>query len=351
MVSVMDESPLPILEWATAVTPRPLAGSVEELLVGATRLGVYDPAETRSGSGFERVEVDGERCVVKYIHPELDFLMRVSGDIGCRPRRVWEAGLMDVPSADIDHATLGAAPWGRNGWGVALLMRDVSGELVPVTDDPVSEDEHLRFLDHLAAMAVAFWGWHDNLDLLPHRLRWSWFGQAQLEGERQLGYPEAVPRIANAGWERFAQRAPRRLVADVFALRDDPTPLSDSLLTTPQTLLHGDWKFGNLGTAADGRTVLLDWANPGEGPICHELTWYVALNRSRLPPGHSKESTIDDFAIALRRRGIATDPWFERQLQLCLLGAVVQFGWEKALGDDDELDWWCAAAMPGLEIL
>ena len=34
-------------------------------------------------------------------------------------------------------------------------------------------------------------------------------------------------------------------------------------------------------------------------------------------------------------------------MELCLLGALVQFGWEKALGDDDELGWWCDRAREG----
>jgi hypothetical protein len=140
-------------------------------------------------------------------------------------------------------------------------------------------------------------------------------------------------------------------VAAVDELRRDAGPLSDAVRTTPQTFLHGDWKFGNLGAGTDGRTILLDWAYPGEGPICHELTWYLALNRARLPIGHTKETAIDELAGALRRHGVDTEGWFDRQLRLCLLGAVVQFGWEKALGDDDELGWWCAAATDGLELL
>jgi len=94
--------------------------------------------------------------------------------------------------------------------------------------------------------------------------------------------------------------------------------------------------------------VLLDWAYPGEGPVCHELAWYLSLNRARIPRGHTKESTIDDFRAALERHGIATAGWWDRQLTLCLTGALVQFGWEKAFGDDDELNWWIDAARPGL---
>jgi hypothetical protein len=328
--------------------PRPVAGSVDELLAGAVRSGSFRPDDARSSASFERVVVDGEACVVKYVHPRSDFTMRVTGDIGCRPRRVWEAGLMDVAAASIDHATLGVAPWGPNGWGAALLMRDVSDELVPIGGDPVPERDHLAFLDAMAALTSSMWGWDDTLGLLPHRLRWSMFGTPQLEGEAALGWPEDVPRIAHEGWQRFATRAPADVVAAVDALRRDTTPLSDALLTTPQTFLHGDWKMGNMGIAGDGRVVLIDWAYPGRGPACHELVWYLALNRDRIPRGHTKESTIDDYRAALVARGIDTDPWWTTQLDLCLLGVLVLFGWEKALGDDDELGWWVEAARPGL---
>jgi hypothetical protein len=333
------------------LTPRPVAASVDELLDGAVRGGEYRPGDARSSAGFERVEIDGERCVVKYVHPDVDFTMRVSGDIGCRPRRVWAAGLMDIAASTIDHATLGVAPWGRNGWGAAILMRDVSAELPPLGDEPIDERTHLAFLDAIAALAAPLWDRCPDLDLLPHRLRWAWFGPDQLDGEQALGWPEAVPQIAARGWEQFQSRAPADVAADVDALRRDTTALSEALLTTPQTFLHGDWKIGNLGCGRDGRVVLLDWAYPGIGPVCHELAWYVALNRARIPAGHTKQSTIDDFRVALERHGIVTEGWWDAQLDLCLLGALVEFGWEKALGDDAELGWWIDAARPGLRRL
>jgi hypothetical protein len=329
------------------LTPRPVATSVEELLAGATRIGRHATNESRSSALFEAVVVDGERCIVKYVHPDHDFTMRVSGDIGCRPRRVWEAGLMDTANDIIDHATLGAAPWGRNGWGVALLMRDVSNALVPAGDDPIAEAQHLGLIDGCTGLAARMWGWSDDRGLLAHRRRWEWFGPVELEGERALGWPEAVPRIAAEGWVRFAERAPSDVGRLIDALRHDVAPLSVAVRSTPQTFLHGDWKMGNLGTAEDGRTILLDWAYPGEGPIAHELGWYLALNRARLPQGHTKETVIDDFRAGLERHGVATEAWWERQLGLCLLGTVVQFGWEKALGDDEELHWWIDRAREG----
>ena len=57
------------------------------------------------------------------------------------------------------------------------------------------------------------------------------------------------------------------------------------------------------------------------------------------------------FRAALERHEIRTDDWWDRQLGLCLLGAVVQFGWEKAYGDDDEFAWWLDAAREGLRWL
>jgi hypothetical protein len=333
---------------------RPVAESVEELLAEAVRRGDHEPEVTRSGARFEAVEVDGQRCIVKYVHPDLDFTMRASGDLGCRPRRVWELGLVDVAPDAIDHATLGAARWGRGGFGVALLMRDVSEELVGEGDGPITETQHVTFLDHLAAMAAATWGWtDDDADpaLLPYRLRWSWFSPVVLDTERELGFPEAVPRIALEGWDRFRDRAPRHIGDAVLDLLADPSPLVAALRSTPSCLLHGDWKLSNLGIAPDGRTVLLDWAYPGEGPIAHELGWYLALNRSRLPTGWTKESTIEAFGASLRSHGIDTAGWWDRQLRLALLGTLVEFGWEKALGDDDELGWWCRAAEEGLAVL
>ncbi len=160
-----------------------------------------------------------------------------------------------------------------------------------------------------------------------------------------------MPRIAVEGWERFASRAPADVVDVVHGVFDEPAVLLGALRSTPSTFLHGDWKLGNLGTARDGRTVLIDWAYPGEGPVASELGWYLSLNRARLPRGHGKESTIEDLRAALERHGVDTGGWWERQVGLGLLGAVVQFGWEKALGDDDELGWWCDRAREGARFL
>jgi aminoglycoside phosphotransferase (APT) family kinase protein len=141
------------------------------------------------------------------------------------------------------------------------------------------------------------------------------------------------------------------LAAAVFSLLDHPAPLLTAMASVPHTLVHGDWKAANLGSHADGRTILLDFGEiPGEASPIADLALYLSLNVDLLP--ESKDATIDRFRGALERHEIVTDDWWDAALALELLGSIVQFGWEKALGGrGPELDWWEARAMEGLRRL
>jgi hypothetical protein len=332
------------------LAPRPVASSVEELLAGATHREPFLTSDSKSGSTFERVHLHGEPHVLKHLHVDRDWTMRFSGDVGCHPVQVWAAGLMDVLPERIDHATVGVAGGlGRNGWGGAVLMRDVGGELVPPGDAALGVEAHLGYIDDLAALSARMLGWRDDVGLVPLAARWGWFGPACLDVEEERGWPDPVPPIAAAGWERFAGRVPRPVRDAVAVLRADPSPLVTAAAATPMTFVHGDWKLGNVGTGRDGRTLLLDWTYPGEAPPCYELAWYLALNSARLPV--SKEDTIGAFRAGLARHGAEPGAWFDRQAALCLLGALVIFGWEKAFGADEELGWWCDRAAEGAALL
>lgn len=333
--------------------PRPVASSLAELLDGATSREPFFVSDSKSGSAFERLTIDGEPMIVKHVHVDDDWTMRFNGDIGCHPAQVWAAGLMDALPTRIDHAVVAVATGlGRNGWGAAILMRDMSGAMVPPGDEPLTAEQHARFIDDLAALSARLWRWRDDVGLVPLESRWGWFDHVSLATEAQRGWPEPVPKIAFDGWQQFATRAPAVIRDVIDDLRHDISPLVTCAQTTPMTFVHGDWKLGNLGTALDGRTVLIDWTYPGEAPCCHELAWYLALNRARLPSSNApKEDTIDAFRAALTRHGVETAGWFERQLALCLLAGLVMFGWEKALGDDRELAWWCDRATEGAALL
>lgn len=341
-MNTMDDT---VVAGRLRLSPRPVASSLAELIGEAEARQPFLTPDSKSGNPFERVVIDGEPFVVKYVHVDDDFTIRNLGDLGPRALRVWEAGLMDLAPDSIDHGMVGAVGGlGRNGWGAALLMRDVTTNLVPPGDGRLTLEQHLTILDGCAALSAAAWGWHDDVGLTPYGLRWCFFGPGMIDAERDLGFPTPVPRIAADGWDRFAAVAPDDVRTVVDELRPDVSPLVAALATTPSTFLHGDWKLGNLGVG-DGRTILLDWSYPGQGPVAHELGWYLALNRARLP--ESKEATIESFRDALERHGVTTGGWWDLQLRLCLLGTLVQFGWEKALGDPAELGWWCDRAREG----
>jgi hypothetical protein len=326
-----------------ALTPHPVAGTVEELLAGATDREPMHATDSKSGARFERVVIDGGRYVLKYLSRDDDWIMRATGDLAYRPLLVWRTGLVDLAPDCIDHAYVGAA---HDGDGAAILLHDVGPSLVPEGDTPLPLDVHLAFMDHLAAFHASTWDFVDTVGLTPLSNRYTEFAPAVVECEAALGFPEAVPRVMRDGWAHFPDRAPGAAPV-VGALLRDPSPLVGALETLPASFLQGDWKMGNLGHHDDGRTILLDWANPGAGPGVIELTWYLALNRARLPAGHTKEDAIAAYRAGLEARGVDTAPWWDRALALALLGALVQFGWEKALGDADELAWWEDHARAG----
>jgi hypothetical protein len=337
---------LEVFDTSTAST-WPVADSMEELLAGATAREPFAPSDGKSGVPMERVVIGGERFVVKHLHVEGDWIMRATGDLRCRPLLVWQSGILGRVPASIDHAFVGAA---REQGGGALLMRDVGKWLVPEGDEPLQLEQHLRYMDHLAEFHAAFRGWEDDIGLTPLANRYTCFADEVSECERALGSGAAVPEIAAQGWQRFPAAAPRA-ASLVRALQREPDPLVGALEATPQTFLHGDWKLGNLGSHPDGRTILIDWAVPGRGPGCVELAWYLALNRRRLPVGHSKEDAVDAYRAALERHGLDTSSWWDRQLGLSLLGALVQFGWEKAFDEREEVGWWEERALEGARYL
>jgi aminoglycoside phosphotransferase (APT) family kinase protein len=136
----------------------------------------------------------------------------------------------------------------------------------------------------------------------------------------------------------------------LFRIYAEGNFIEAALDTTPQTLVHGNFKLDNLGVTPDGRTVLLDWEGSGRGAATSDLAWYLAINCRRLP--QTKEESIDAYRAALEASGIDTSPWWDEQLSLSLLGGLVHFGWEKAFGGlDDELSWWQDRAVEGARFL
>ncbi len=327
--------------------------SVTELIAGATARVAVTEGAGKSGARLERLVIGGQPYVLKHLDLAQDWTMRASGCLRGAPLLAWERGLLARLPGCFNQPIVGVCRVGGGGrapaGGCAVLMRDVSPWLVPVTDEPISLDQHLRFLRHMAALHAAFWGCGSECEVVPVMHRYLELSPWLAIAEAFVGSGHLVPRLVGEGWPRLAEVAPAA-AAIVSPLARDPGPLVEALAGTPQTFVHSNWKLDNLGTDDDGRTVVLDWEQPGRGAPLSDLAWYLAINCRRLP--HSKEAAIAAYRLALEEHGISTEAWWDRQLALCLLGALVQFGWEKALGGyDEELAWWETQAVRAAPLL
>jgi len=328
---------------------------LSSLLADATDRVPLTENAGKSGAVIERVSIDGERYVVKYLDRRHDWTLRASGMLRGVTTEMWERGLLArLPECLVQPIVgVGVGPLDEGGGDdfpvTALLMRDVAGWLVEVSDEPVPLAVHVQFLDHMAALHATFWDAGPEIDLVTPMTRYLELSPWTADAEQWVGSDHVVPRLIAQGWPLLDEVAPRA-AAVVHPLALDPGPLVTSLASTPQTLVHGNFKLDNLGAAPDGRTVLLDWEGTGRGAAASDLAWYLAINCRRLP--ESKEDAITTYRTALERHGIDTAPWWDRQLALCLLGALVQFGWEKAFGGlDGELLWWQDRALEGARLL
>ena len=330
----------------------PEAG-LAELLARATKRVPLDGAPGKSGAEMERLVIDGQPYVLKRLDLARDWTLRASGCLHGPPLALWQRGVLDRLPGCINQPIVGVARHAptstQPSGGCVLLMRDVTPWLVPATDAVITESQHTRFLRHMAELHAAFWDCGQECDIVPAMHRYLELSPWLAKAELTIGSEHLVPRLVAKGWPLLAEVAPAA-AAVVTPLACDPGPLVAALDAMPHTFVHSNWKLDNLGTDESGRTVLLDWEQPGRGAALSDLAWYLAINCRRLP--RSKEASIEYYRESLDAQGIDTGPWWERQLGLCLLGALVQFGWEKALGGyDEELAWWEAKAVQAAPLL
>lgn len=315
----------------------PVLDSVDELLAGASDRTVLE-APGKSGAVLERVRIGDRPYVVKYLDHERDWSLRAAGVPGSPTVALWRRGILHALPEVLRQPILAVAHDRARPSLSALLMEDVGPWLVPAVDDPITVEQNETFLDHLAALHAAFLGTPLDIDVVAPADRYQELSPRMAAAEAALGSDHLVPRLVGEGWPLLETVAPRA-AAVVVPLVREPAPLLAALERTPQTFVHGNWKLDNLGTDDAGRTILLDWETPGRGAGTADLAWYLAINCRRLPV--AKEECAEIYRAGLARRGVDSDPWWEEQLALGLLGALVQFGWEKALGGyDDELAWW-----------
>ena len=159
----------------------------------------------KSGAVIERVTIDGERFVVKYLDRRRDWTLRASGMLRGVTTEMWARGLLDRLPACLDQpiVAVGVGPLDDTDTDdfdvTALLMRDVGDSMIDVSDEPVPYAVHAQFLDHMAALHAAFWDAGPEIDLVTPMTRYLELSPWTAEAERWVGSDHLVPKLIAQG--------------------------------------------------------------------------------------------------------------------------------------------------------
>jgi hypothetical protein len=324
-------------------------GEWADLIEGVrTRTPIVPGGSARSGSRVERVVLaDGRTVVAKYLDPTDDLILRATGDDG-RLERLWRAGAFGRIPTVVEHALLGVEALGA-GW--LVVMADVGPALL-ADDRPISRAENRRILAAGAAFHAAF----DGVALprlAPIGMLYRFLSPAMAVAERDAQNP--LPRLVGRGWELFAAAVPPDIADAIATIHADPDRFAARFEGCPTTLVHGDFRFANMGLRPD-RLVLIDWGSSCvSGPAALDVAWYLIVGATRIRA--TRDEVLADFRTA------EGEPFDARALGLALVGALAQLGWNKALDviestdetvrlrERADLDWWVARVRSELDRL
>src|ERR1700683_1168979 len=184
---------------------------VTALLNRASSREPVSPEEGKSRADFDGVAGDGQRFFLKRLSPASDWIMRAMGDHVHRPYLIWQAGIMDDVPSFIDHTVVAMELSGVGDDAVlSMLMRDVGPYLVPEGDAPVRPEQHRGFIDHLADLSAAFWGWEGSVaGLTTMAERFRFFDDANVARELAVPEPPGPIGAAHARWLQAHERPTR----------------------------------------------------------------------------------------------------------------------------------------------
>ena len=207
--------------------------------------------------------------------------MRASGCLRGAPLMLWERGILARLPDCFNQPIVGAAPEERPGPAPSGRLRPAHARRVAVAGPGHRRADHRRPAPALPAAhggsARRVLGLRHRVRCRPRRCTATWSCPPGWRRRRPPSAPHTWCRSWSAkGWPLLAEVAPAA-AAVVTPLARDPGPLVDALATTPHTFVHSNWKLDNLGTDDAGRTVVLDWEQPGRG---------APPQRPGLVPGH-----------------------------------------------------------------
>lgn len=309
-----------------------------------------------SGSTFEWAFLgDGRRVILKHLPTEGDWLTRFSGGAG-RARALWDGGVLEQVASRADHAVIGML---REDDHDVVVMRDVGTSLLPTRTRLAAPaiDDLLRGL----AQIHRDWEGCAPSGLCSPGER-HWIAAPAFHRDDTGPHPCPFRAVLLRGWEQFSEQAPADVTAAVFAVLDDVEALGRQLqAVSPATLLHGDFKLGNLGLR-DGRLILIDWGElTGTGPAEIDVAWFAMTSTN--PPVRRGEFAIDAMPDVVFRAyeaqsGGHLDP---HAVDLACIGALAQCGFmlaafaahapESAVGVRASLllSWWVARVRQALD--
>lgn len=356
-----------------------LYGSIEEMTrpetlsilvnqpITSVRLVPYQTVGWSStDSQFLAIEIDGEKnpkFVLKRLVREQDWVMYTTNDQDWRTVSIWRGGLLHSLPKEIDHATIACA---ADNDGFAFLMHNVAHNLLERTS--LSESDHDVTLYAMAALHAAFWDSNALIkftkDLCRPEHLFTHTAPAKIR-KITTKKPAPVLDMILEGWRILDTLIEGEVAELLRELAHDPQPLCAGLLNYPQTLNHGDWRIANLGVehGASPRLIVLDWARPTITVPGIDLAYYLVTSWRALPI--SKEATIESYKQHLARRlGQRFDEsWWQPQLELSLIGALLMIGCFKAwfsvhsndkkqrIEEQAELKWWAEQARTGVKWL
>jgi hypothetical protein len=312
------------------------------------------------------------RLILKVFEQERDWVMRLTHDTRTREAMLFVEGVYARMPKEIYVPVIAAA---RTGQSWATLMQDVSSVL-PGVDRVLSDADARDLLEALAALHAHFWEDGALQDstlqasvLDDSVLDDSELGLSSLEdflmvlsparvgAELEAGRTHPVLELAARGWRGFFEDAPRDVGRVIREMQEDPRALMAALEGMPQTLVHGDYKLGNLGVGRGGephrnlhfgkgrgqgleerrwKAVVLDWQDAARGTGAMDLGYFLALNARWLP--FDRKEAMDVYADALAARGHTQS---RGALELGMLaGGPLRLFWLMQLQGPKELDWW-----------
>ncbi len=263
---------------------------LEELLVKSVTRVDCRPMDGHfglAGAQLYYVETDAGRLVLKRMSSAYDWIMVVTDDHQGRSVRLWEYGLLDQLTPNIEHMIVACS---RDGDGWAIVMRDLANACCDPSDLP--QGYVTVFLDALAKIHATFWNdprlEDPHLGLAEPGAVFNFLNLAKGHTGSSHGI---VPEVVRIGWNVLEKFLDKKVFRHMVAIHDDPKTFINALTRYPSTLLHGDFRAENL--ALSKTPVVLDRQAAARSLMTIDLAWHT--RQLHIVPGADPTAAVEYY--------------------------------------------------------